>query len=165
MLFNNSHMLSYGEFERQPEVSSSWFLQTENSGQWLLGKLRFGSTVQCTLQNKTCPRRSRGWDAGTEPWCSKQKSICNNNEVVVPTMLGTTVLQNCNYLDVQGQVPQSGAHLSKLSIITIQRTDTQETTLYFFLPNRTLSRYPHLCTQLSFLPLSCCLSTDRKKTV
>lgn len=77
-------------------------------------------------------------------------------------MLCTTVLQNCNYLDVQGHVPQSGAQLSKCSIIT-QRTDTEETTWYFFFPpNKPSSWKPPTCTKSSFLPLFCYLLMKMK---
>jgi len=119
-------------------------------------------TVRAADQN--LPRRSRGWDAGTEPCCSQQKSICNNNEAAVPTMLGTTVSQNCNYLDVQGLVPQSAAQLSDLSITNTKSRHTRNYFIFFsFLTGHHADTL--ISAPLSFLPLSSCLSTDENKNV
>lgn len=85
---------------------------------------------RCGAGSSAGPPQEQGCHAGSELWCSKQKSICANNEVAVPTTLRTTVRQGCNYLDVQGQVPQSGAQLSKPSVIVTQRTGAQEAALF-----------------------------------
>lgn len=85
---------------------------------------------RCGAGSSVGPPQEQGCHAGSELWCSKQKSICANNEVAVPTTLRTTVRQGSNYLDVQGQVPQSGAQLSKPSVIVTQRTGAQEAALF-----------------------------------
>lgn len=153
MLCNGSHMLHYGESERQPEVKYLYF-DFEKLKIWAedcLGSCNSRAPLRVRTE-QNLPQSSGGWDAGTEPWCSKQKSICSNNEIVVPTMPCTTVLQNCNYLVVQGQVPQSDAQLSKLPITITQRTDTGKL-LYTF--SSLTGHHPDSLTSAPNRP-SCC---------
>lgn len=119
MLYKRSHKLLCGEFGKESILMLS--CRKRGLSAWLSGR-RDGAAHTTRPGRSGAAVQALNHGAPNKKEHLQQQWSCGSHHA----------LHNCNYLDVQGQVPQSGAQLSKLSIIIAQRTQTQATISWFF---------------------------------